>query len=119
MIIENTLTEFGFTQDEDNSKLKEFFKDGSKLKEIHIDIYPENPLKPATSFILLLRTSEKNASISNDGKRLIIKKNDNCETHFLNILFWKITECFFKISDSYSEFILNFQNIWYKVTVLN
>ncbi len=119
MVAEETLTKFDFAKDKDNLKLKEFFQNNLKLKEIHIDIYPENPLKSTTSFMLLLRTSEKNPSISNDGNRLILKKNDKYGSHFLNMLFCKITECFFKISDTCSEFILNIQNIYYRITVLN
>lgn len=119
MITEKTLMKFGFINDENCLRLKEFFKNNLKLKEIHIDIYPDNPLKTSTSFMLLLRISEKNAIISNDANRLILKKNDKYETHFMNVLFSKITECFFKISDGCSEFILNIQNIFYRITVFN
>jgi hypothetical protein len=119
MITEKTLMKFGFINDENCLRLKEFLKNNLKLKEIHIDIYPDNPLKSSTSFMLLLRTSEKNIIISNDGNRLILKKNDRYETHIMNVLFSKITECFFKVSDSCSEFILNVQNIFYRISVLN
>lgn len=119
MITEKTLTKFGFINDENCLRLKEFFKNNLKLKEIHIDIYQDNPLKSSISFMLLLRTSEKNAIISNDGNRLVLKKSDRYETHIMNVLFSKITECFFKSSDSCSEFILNVQNIFYRITVLN
>lgn len=119
IITNETLMKFGLAKDNNNSKLKEIFKDNSKLKEIHIDIYPDNPLKSSTSFMLLLRASEKNIIISNDGNRLILKNNDRYETHIMNVLFSKITECFFKVSDSCFEFILNVQNIFYRITVLN
>ena len=69
--------------------------------------------------VFLLRTSEKNAVTSNDGNRLILKKDDKHETHFMNVLFSKIAECFCKVSDSYSEFIVNVHNTYYKITVLN
>ena len=119
MVAEKTLMKFGFVNDENRLHLKDFFKDNLKLKEIHIDIYPDNPLEPSKSFMLLLRTSESNAIASNDGKRLILKKNDKHEAHFMNVLFSRTTECFYKISDRYSEFILNVHNIYYKITVLN
>lgn len=119
MITEKALTKFGFINDENCLCLKEFFKNNLKLKEIHIDIYPDNPLKSSTSFMLLLRTSEKNTIISNDGDRLILKKNDIYGTHFMNVLFSKITECIFKTSDSCSEFIISVQNIFYKITIFN
>ena len=69
--------------------------------------------------MLLLRTSEKNATISIDGDRLVFKRNDGCETHFMNVLISKIAECFSKIEDDYSEFILNIQNIYYRITIFN
>lgn len=120
MITDKTLTKFGLTKDINNSKLKEVLKCGTKLKEIHIDIYPENPLvSSATPFMLLIRTIEKNATVSNDEDRLILEKNDTYKTHFMNVLFSKITDCFYKISDHCSEFILNVQNIYYRITVFN
>ena len=91
----------------------------SILKEVHIDIYPENPLISSNSFMLLLRATENNAIILVDNDRLIMKRNDKCETYFMNVLVSKITECFSKIYEDYSEFILNIQNIYYRITVRN
>lgn len=119
MVTENTLMKFGFIKEENDLHLKEMIKSKNKLKEVHIDMYPENPLTSSGSFLLLLRASEKNASILIDGERLIFKRNDKYETHFMNVLMSKITECFSKIGDEYSEFILNIQNIYYKITILN
>lgn len=111
---------FGFTKDENNFQLKEILKNNFKIKEIHIDVYPENPLvASAKSFMLLLRTIEKNAVVLNDGDRLVLNKNDKYNTCFMNVLFSKITECYYKIFDNYFEFVLNIQNIYYRVTVLN
>lgn len=110
---------FGFIKEENDLRLKEMIKNKNKLKEVHIDIYPENPLEPSNSFMLLLRTSERNAKISIDNDRLVFKRNDKNETHFMNVLISKITECFSKICDDYSEFILKIQNIYYRVTILN
>ena len=119
MIIEKTLMELGFIKEEDGLRLREMIKNKPVLKEVHIDIYPANPICPSDQFMLLLRTSENNAIISIHDDRLVFKKNDKYETHFVNVLISKITECFSKISDNYSEFILNIQNIYYKITVLN
>ena len=121
MVTEQTLMKFGLTKDRDNSKLKEAFKDKIKLKEIHIDAYPENPLIASSApFMLLLRTIEKKVIVSNDGNRLILKKNvDKFETHFMSVLFSEIVESYYKIFDGYSEFILNIQNIYYRITVFN
>lgn len=119
MVTEQVLMKYGFVKEENDLHLKELIKNKSKLKEIHIDTYSENPLTSSTSFILLLRTSENNATISIDGDRLIFKKNDKYGTHFMNVLISKITECFSKICEDYSEFILNVQNIYYRITVIN
>ena len=119
MAVEKTLIKLGFDKDEDNAKLNEVFKDNIKLKEIHIDIYPDNPMLSSSDFTLLLRTHEDNVIVSNDGIRLILKKCNKYETHFMNILFSNITECFSKVSGSCCEFILNVQNIYYKITILN
>lgn len=120
MITENILIKFGFAKDEDNFLLKEVFKNDLKLNEIHIDIYPENPLiSSAAPFMLLLRTIEKNTMVSNDGDRLVLMRNDKYKTYFMNILFSEVTECYYKIAYDYSEFILNIQNIWYRIIVFN
>ena len=120
MITEKTLMKFGLFKDENNLKLKEVLRDNTKLKEIHIDIYPENPLiSSSSSFMLLLRTIEKNATVSNDEDRIVLKKNDRYQTYFMNVLFSEITECYYKISDGLSEFILSIQNIYYRIIVFN
>lgn len=111
------IEKFGFV--DDKNSLKEVLTNGTKLKEIHIDIYSENPLNPSSSFMLLLRTFENNTTILNDGDRIIFKRNDKNKTYFMNLLFSKINECFFKSSENYFEFILNIQNIYYKLTILN
>ena len=119
MNTEKTLMEFGFIKEEDDLRLKKMLKNKNKLKEVHIDIYPENPIIFSDSFELLLRMSEKNVKILVDNDRLIFKKNDRHGTYFVNVLISKITECFSKIQDDCSEFILKIQNIYYKVTILN
>lgn len=120
MVTENILGKFGLIKDENNLKLKEIFKDGTKLKEIHIDAYSENPLINSSSqFMLLLRVIEKNALIVNDGNRLILKRNDKCGTYFVNALFPKISECFFKSYGNCFEFILRVRGLYFKVTILN
>lgn len=110
---------FGFIKEENDLRLKEMISNTDRLKEVHIDMYSENPLAPSNSFMLLLRTSENNATISVDNDRLIMRRNDTYETYFMNVLISKITECFSKIYDNYYEFILNIQNVYYKVTIIN
>ena len=119
MINEKMLMQLGFVKEENDLRLKEFLKTKGRFKEIHIDIYPENPFLTSNSFSLLLRASEFNAKIIIDGNRLVFKKNDKYETHFMNVLIPKITECFSKMCENYYEFILNIQNVYYKITVLN
>jgi hypothetical protein len=119
MVTENVLMKFGFVKEKNDLRLKEMIRTNCKLKEIHIDVYPENPFLSTSSFSLLLRTSEANATITVDGDRLIMKRDDKYETHFMNVLIPKITECFSKICENYSEHILNIQNVYYKITVLN
>lgn len=122
MVVENTMMKFGFKKDgNSNSKLNEVFKDNIKLKEIHIDVYPTNPLtSSSTPFTLLLRTIEKKMLVKNSGTRLVLKKNvDGYETHFMNVLLSEVAECYYKITKGCSEFILNIQNIYYRITVFN
>ena len=120
MIAEKTLVKFGFVKDENNFQLKEVFKNNLKLNEIHIDIYPENPLvSSSASFMLLLRTIEKNATVSNDENRLVLARNDGYGTYFMNAPFSEIKECYYKDTYNSSEFILNIQNIWYRIIVFN
>lgn len=119
MIANKTLIKFGFVKDENNLQLKEIFKNNLNFKEIHIDIYPDNPVSLPTSFMLLLRTNEKNVIVSNDGARLVLKRNDRYNTHFMNIPFSNVSESFLRIFENYYEFILNIRNTYYKITVLN
>ena len=121
MVAEKTFAEFGFIKEEFDVYLQKMslLKNNIKLKEIHIDIYTENPFHSSSNFMLMLRAFEKNATISVDEDRIIFKKDDTYKTHFVNVLTSKVTECFSKISDGCYEFILNIQNIYYKITVLN
>lgn len=114
-----TLTKFGFAKDEDNLQLKEVFKNNLRLKEVYIDIYPDNPIAHSENFELLLRTHDNNVIVSNDCTRLIIKKCDEYATHIMNVLLSGISECYIKGAETYRELILNVQNIYYKITILN
>ncbi len=121
MAAEKTLMKLGFIKDEDSFKLNEKFKDDIKLKEIHIDIYPTNPLVSSPiPYMLLSRTIEKKMLVKNSGTRLVLKKNiDGYDTYFMNVLLSEIKECCYKESNGFFEFILNIQNIYYKITVFN
>lgn len=120
MIAEKTLKKFGLIKDENNFQLKEIFKNNLRLKEVHIDTYIENPLVSSSApFMLLLRTIEKNVTISNNDERLVLVRDDGYDTYFMNILFPEIKECYYRDTYVSSEFILNIQNIWYRITVLN
>lgn len=121
MVAENILTKLGFTRDENKTKLNEIFRDNAKLKEIHIDVYPTNPLvSSSTPFMLLLRTIEKKMLVKNSGSRLVLKKVvSGYDTYFMNIMLSEIKECYCKSIDGYFEFILNIQNIYYRITVFN
>ena len=119
MITDDIFIKFGFVKESDELRLKQMIQNKNKLKEIHIDAYSENPLISSSHFMLLLRVSERNAKISIDDDRLVFKRNDGCETHFVNVLISQISECFSKIGSNYSEFILNIQNVYYRITVFN
>lgn len=126
MNTENKFANFGFVKEEldvylnkmllleNNVKLKKIY-----VREMYIDVLSENPLSSSDCFMLILRASEKNATISIEEDRIIFKKDDECKTHFVNISASKVTECFSKISDDCYEFILNVQNIYYKITIFN
>ena len=118
---EKTLMKLGFVKDEKNTQLNEMFKNNIKLKEIHIDIYPTNPLVSSSlPYMLLSRTIEKKMLVKNSGNRLVLKKNiDGYDTYFMNVLLSAIKECYYKDSYVFFEFIINIQNIYYKITVFN
>lgn len=119
MVTNKTLMKFGFTMDENNSQLKKIFQNNLKLKEVHIDIYPDNPMLTSSDFVLLLRTHDNNVVVLNDDNRLVLKRCDKYETHIMNILFSGVSECYIKAAETYHEIILNVQNIYYKITILN
>ena len=124
MVVEqkmNTMMKLGFVEDKNNTKLSEAFKDNTKLKEVHIDVYPTNPLITSSiPYMLLLRTIEKKILVKNSGVRLVFKKNiDGYDTYFINVLLSDIKECYYNVSNGFTEFILNIQNIYYRITVFN
>ena len=119
MVTEDILKKYGFANETDYSKLIEIIKNTNRLIEVHIDTYPENPLLSSDSHMLLLRTSEKRARILVEDDRLIFKRDDAYGTHFVNVLISKIKECFTKMTGDCDEYILNVQNIYYRITVLN
>lgn len=119
MVTENILTKYGFVNEKDYSKLIEIIRNADRLVEVHIDTYPDNPLLSSDSYMLLLRTVEKKARILVEDDRLIFKRDDMYGTHFVNVLISKIKECFSKMTGDCDEYILNIQNIWYRITVFN
>lgn len=119
MITESILTKYGFVNEKDYSKLIKIIRNTSGLREVHIDTYPDNPLLSSDSHMLLLRTVEKRARILVEDDRLIFKRDDIYGTHFVNVLISKIKECFSKMTGDCDEYILNIQNIWYRITVFN
>lgn len=120
MVTEKTLAKFGLIKDKNNLQLKEILKNDLKLREVHIDIYPDNPLITSSEpFMLLSRIIEKNAIVLSNEDRIVLKKNDKYGTYFINILFSKITECHYKFSGNCHEFILSIQNIYYRMIIFN
>ena len=116
-----TLMKLGFTKDENNCKLNKVFKNDVKLKEVHIDVSPTNPLiSSSTPHMLLLRLIEKKMIVKNSGNRLVLKKIiDGYDAYFMNVLLSEIKECYYKDSNGFIEFVLNIQNIYYRITVFN
>lgn len=112
------LIKCGFSKDENGFKLTEIFQDNTKFKEVHIDIYSSNPFEKVVLSVLMLRRSEKNATVSNNGKSIVIKANDKYNTYIAELLLDTISESYYKenFEDSF-DFILNCQNIYYKVTI--
>ena len=119
MVDENILTKYGFVNEKDYSKLIEIIRNADRLVEVHIDTYPENPFITSNSNMLLLRTVEKKTRILVEDDRLIFKRDDIYGTHFVNVLISKIKECFSKMTGDCDEYILNIQNIYYRITVFN
>lgn len=117
MVAENTLIKFGFTEDENNVYLNKVFKNNTKLNELYIDVYNENPISHSPSLMLLLRTYNKNISIINKNNRLIFKKNDKFNTYIINVMMSKIKVFYKKASDDYVDFLLNVCDVWYKITI--
>lgn len=117
MSVEKSFIKYGFVNDICNYKLKEILKNDAKFKMVNIDIYPENPLGKSTLFMLLLRSSNNNVKVFNDGDRIILFKDDIDKTCFMNVLITRINECFFIDYDKYIEFVFNIQNTYYRLTV--
>ena len=112
------LMKCGFSKDVDNLESIKIFQDGVKFKEVYIDVYFNDPFDCKIKPILILRRSEKNVSISNDEDKLIFKMNDRYNTYIAEIDLNSIEDSYIKrnFEDSF-DFILNCQNIYYKVTI--
>ena len=119
MVTNEALIKFGFTKDENGLQFKKIFQNNTKLKEVYVDIYTNNPIVYSDGFMLLLRTHEENVVALNDDNRLILRKSNKYKTHIMNILFSGVSECYIKDFNTYKEIILNVQNIYYKITILN
>lgn len=117
MTIEQTFVKFGFIKDENNVFFNEVFKNNTKLNELYIDVYNENPINHSPSLMLLLRTCGKNISVVNENNRISFKKNDEFNTCIANLMISKIKTFYKKVSDNYVDFILNVCNVWYKITI--
>ena len=118
--MDKKIFQLGFIDDESKLLFKETFKDGEKLKNIHIEVYPNNPIESNSPFKLFVRTNEKNVAVSNDGNRLILKMNDRFGTYITNILLSDITKCFAQVANNRcSTFVLSVQNVWYRMDILN
>lgn len=117
MTIEQTFVKFGFIKDENNVFFNEVFKNNTKLNELYIDVYNENPINHSSSLMLLLRTCDKNISVVNENNRISFKKNDEFNTCITNLMIPKIKTFYKKVSDNYVDFILNICNVWYKITI--
>ena len=118
MTNKRTFERLELTKNERVSQLNEVLKNDSNLKEVHIDIYSDNPII-SSPFMLLIRSIETNVTVSYDDDRLILTKSDLYKTHYMNLLLGKVKECYYQSIDNYSEFVLNIQNIWYRITVFN
>lgn len=120
MVSEQDFIKFGFVRREMNISLDKS-ESIFKLKEVHVEVYPENPFDSSATFMLVLRASEKNATASLGFDRIVLKKNDTNGTHMINILASTVDKCYYRGCPNYTygEFILNIQNIWYKITIFN
>lgn len=113
-----SLIKYGFSKDIDKSQLSKVFSDGIKIKELYIDIYSSNPFDNTVRPILMLRRSEKNVSVLNDGKSIIIKMDNNYNEYIMELMLDTVKDSYFKMNFENSfDFILNCQNIFYKVTI--
>lgn len=116
--MKNDLTKYGFIKDENNRQFMGMFCNNKVFKEIYIDVYSSNPFDiPHPS--LLLRHNEKKACVLNDNKNLIIKKNDKNSTYIINISSDDIKEVYFQDGIRFFDFVVNYQNIYYKITIFN
>ena len=112
------LMKYGFSKDVDNLELMNVFQDGVKFKEVYIDVYHSNPFDSVIRPVLILRRSEKNVFILNNVDGLIFKTNDKYNTYIAELVLSNIKDCYFKGNfDSGFDFILNCQNIYYKITI--
>lgn len=110
---------FGYNEDKDNNCLIDVLANDNRLKEVSVDIYTANPFERSSIFMLPLRCIEKNIIVINDGIRLILKRNDIFGNYIMNILFNKIEESIYQqLSENTYDFILKFQNLYYKLSII-
>lgn len=122
-MIKDVINNLGFVEDVNKTKLNEALKNNVRIKELGIDLYSSNPLLPSATetFMLLLRTFEKGIIVSNDGDRIVFRKNDRYKTHIANVLHSEIKECYVKhivgCGDNCFYFVLNIKDVYYRIGV--
>lgn len=108
----------GFSKDKDNLRLLEIFKNNTEFKEVHIDIYSSDPFNKTILPVLILRRNANNVIISKNNKSIIVKANDKYNTYIAELVLNNINEIYYKEDFKNNfNFVLNYQNIFYKITI--
>lgn len=106
------LKEYGFITDEYLFGFSDIFND-KNIKEIHIDIYSNEP------YILFARAIEKNVASGLQDDRFVLRKKDGNRTVLTDIPLDNIENCMIKrYSDLHYQVVFMVQGICYKVLVI-
>ena len=110
---QNSYEACGYVKDCNKELFGKIFNENVKIKEIHIDIYIENP------YMLFSRISGKNVFTLKNSNRFIVCKSDRHKTVVVNILLDEISNCMVKqYVDNQYEILFNIQNICYKIFII-
>lgn len=101
---------YGYTKDNDKSKIICILKDKIDLETVSIDAYLAKP------YTLILRSAEDSLTADMENERVVVKRNGKDRTSIMNVPIENVDNIYFKFTeDSKCRMFFTVRNICYSV----